>query len=138
MARPVRIEWPEKARIAVVLQVPFEQYERGGAHASKTHLQDLVPIPTLPEEMTAQVCRIFWQRHGRAWEQALAAHRPAGSVPRARREFSVVTVARYGDVVKAFKAAEGEKFAHTLAQDIQSYRLAVKRCARTFSNASRS
>ncbi len=55
MARPVRIEWPEKARIAVVLQVPFEQYERGGVHAGKIHLKDLVVIPTLPEEVTAQV-----------------------------------------------------------------------------------
>jgi hypothetical protein len=26
VTRPQKIEWPEKARIAVVLQVPFEQY----------------------------------------------------------------------------------------------------------------
>jgi len=128
MGRPVKIEWPERARIAVVLQVPFEQYERGGAHASKIHLQDLVPIPTLPEEMTAQgvpdLLAMSWDQYGEQGLWRLTDLLDRHDVT-ATGVFSGLAVARYGDVVKAFKEGGGgrEICAHSWAQDIQSYRL---------------
>ena len=141
MARPVRIEWPEKERIAVVLQVPFEQYQRGGAHASKIHLKDLVAVPTLPEEVTAQgvpdLLAMSWDEYGerglwRLTDLLNGHHVTATGV------FSGLAVERYPEVVKAFRQGGGgrEICAHSWAQDIQSYRLNreqmrenVRRCA---------
>jgi hypothetical protein len=68
MVRPVRIEWRERTRIAVVLQLLFERYGRGSAHASKIRLQDLVAVPTLPKEATAQgvpdLLAMSWDEYG--------------------------------------------------------------------------
>ena len=128
MARPQTIEWPEKARIAVALQVPFEQYERGSGLASKAHLADLVVIPTLPSELLAQglpdLLMMSYDEYGERGLWRLTELLDEHNVT-ATGVFSGLAVERYPDVVKAFKQGGGgrEICAHSWAQDIQSYRL---------------
>jgi len=123
MTRPQKIEWPEKARIAVVLQVPFEQYESRSHHA-----KDLVAVPLLPDDLVEQgVPDMLLKSADEYGERGLwrlvdlldKHHVTATGV------CSGLAVERYPEVVNAFKQGSGgrEICAHSWAQDITSYRL---------------
>jgi len=123
MTRPQQIEWPEKARIAVALQVPFEQFER-----RSHHVQNLVTVPTLPQDLVEQGVTDFLLRSADEYgERGL--WRLVDLLDRheltATGVFSGLAVERYPEVVKAFKQGAGgrEICAHSWAQDIASYRL---------------
>jgi peptidoglycan/xylan/chitin deacetylase (PgdA/CDA1 family) len=136
-----RIEWPNGARIAIVLQVPFEQFERGAAFANH-----LCSIPTLPEERISagETDLLFnsWQQYSEVgmWRltQLLDDHAVSATAV-----CNGIAIERYPEVMRKFLGGSGQReiCAHSYAQDIKTYTLNsaemrsnVKRCVQIISD----
>ncbi len=124
MGRPQRIEWPNGARIAVVLQVALEQFEGAGW----INADRMVTIPLLPrnlvEQGTPDLLLQSWDKYAELGMWRLVELINRHSVT-ATGVCSGLAVERYPDVVKAFKQGGGgrEICAHSWAQDIDSFSL---------------
>lgn len=123
MTLPKRIEWPEKARIAVVLQVPCEQFEKATAYAGRMTNFPLLSKELLEKGLTDYLL-MSHDEYGELGLSRLTELLDKHNVT-ASGVFSGLTVQRFQDVVKAFKKGVGgrEVVAHSWAQDIRSYNL---------------
>lgn len=117
-----KVEWPNGARIAVVLQVPFEQFDKAAAFA-----QYLVNVPALPPEQVAAGQRDLLVR---SWEEycEIGMWRLIRLLDRhgvtATGVFSGIAAERYPEVTRAFVGdLKREICAHSWAQDIHTYHL---------------
>lgn len=127
MARLRRFEWPEGARIAVVLQVAFEQWEQASGSYVE-HARRLVRIPLVPKEVVEQGTRDLllksWDEYAELGMWRLVELLNKHNVT-ALGVCNGLAVERYPDVVKAFKQGGGgrEICAHSWAQDVESFKL---------------
>lgn len=127
MARLRRFEWPEGARIAVVLQVAFEQWEQASGLYVE-HARRLVRIPLVPKEEVEQGTRDLllksWDEYAELGMWRLVELLNKHNVT-ALGVCNGLAVERYPDVVKAFKQGGGgrEICAHSWAQDVESFKL---------------
>lgn len=124
MARPQKIEWPNGARIAVVLQVAFEQFEGAlGVNAAR-----MVVIPILPKFLADQgipdLLLKSWDEYAELGMWRLIELIDKHNVT-ATGVCNGLSVERYPEVVKAFEQGGGgrELCAHSWAQDIYSFNL---------------
>lgn len=125
--RSQQIEWPDKARIAVVLQVAFEQFEASNPEDIALR-ERMVSIPLLSKDVLKQGTQDLllksWDQFGEVgtWRlvELLNRHNVTST-----GVFSGLAIERYPDVVKAFAEGDGgrEICAHSWAQDIPSFKL---------------
>jgi len=119
-----KVEWPNGARIAVVMQVPFEQFSKGPHHGGS-----LVNVPILPEEVVraGQEDLLFesWQQYAEVGMWRIAELLDRHEIT-AMGVFSGLSVERYPEATKHFVSGgkvRREACAHSWAQDIPTYAL---------------
>lgn len=117
-----RYEWPNGARIAIVLQVPFELW-------SDRDEDGLGFVPKLPQEILDAGHRDVLTESMQAYGGRVGMWRLIDLLNRhqvpAMGVFSGVAVERYPEIAQAFmEGAEGREIcAHSWGQDVRSYRL---------------
>lgn len=121
MPRPVRPTWPGGARIAVVLQIPFEVWEH--------HSSSLVTVPQLPAEQTARGRRDLLTESFRRYAGDVGMWRLIDLIDRhqvpALGVFSGKAAEDYPDVARAFlEGGPGREIAaHSWTQDLFTHDL---------------
>lgn len=121
MPRPVRNSWPNGARIAVVLQIPFEVWEN--------HSGSLATVPLLPEERVAAGQRDMLLESFRRYAGEVGMWRLIDLIDRhqvpALGVFSGKAARDYPDVARAFlQGGPGREIAgHSWTQDLFTYEL---------------
>lgn len=127
MVRTPRIQWPNGARIAVVLQVAFEQYQTDNPDYYN-QASRLTSIPLLPKELVAQghpdLLLQSWDEYAdvglRRITDLLDRHGVTGTLV-----CSGLAAQRYPESVKAFHRGGGgrEVCAHSWSQDLSPHTL---------------
>ena len=141
-----RYEWPGGARIAVVMQIPFELSDQGAGTPIEGQRSTIVP--TLPSDILAAGHRDALAESMEAYGGEVGMWRLIDLLDRhqvsATGVFSGLTAERYPDVLRAFLKGAGtrEICCHSWGQDVRSYRLSkedfrstVRRCVEAIEKA---
>lgn len=138
-----RYEWPNGARIAVVMQIPFEL----AAHSPGTTIegQGSTIVPALPPDIIKAGHRDLLAESMEAFGGEVGMWRLIDLLDRhevsATGVFSGLAAERYPEVVRAFVAGAGKReiCCHSWGQDVRSYRFTkeefratVQKCATIF------
>lgn len=127
MVRAPRIQWPNGARIAVVLQVAFEQFDASNP-AYINQASRLTSIPLLPKELVAQgqpdLLLQSWDEYADVGLRRITELLDRHDVP-ATLVCSGLAAERYPESVKAFHQGAGgrEVCAHSWSQDLSPHTL---------------
>jgi peptidoglycan/xylan/chitin deacetylase (PgdA/CDA1 family) len=134
-----RYDWPGGARIAVVMQIPFELSAQSAGTTIEGHGSTIVPA--LPSDILAAGHRDVLAESMEAYGGEVGMWRLIDLLDRydvsATGVFSGLTAERYPEVLRAFLAGAGSReiCCHSWGQDVRSYRLSkeefrqtVRRC----------